>query len=380
MDSQIQDIWVQYGYPSANRLFSIAKDKIDGVKLKDIQSFLEKQETQQLHKKDPIDNNPRPITTIESKLDYQADLLDLQKYSRNNKGFNWVLLVEDIFTRKAYAEGIKTKSPNDVLPALNRAFDYLGKPRLNLTTDNGGEFKGVVDKKLADLKIVHRTTEVGNHRILGVIDSLCRFVKNSLHKHFTNTQSTNWIDYLSKLITNYNNTPHSSLKADGEPAMSPNEADKYQVKTLFIHSDKVEDYLAKKEGKVVKFHVGDTVKIRKRKMAFDRGYEIKWSIPNYHIVMIEGNYYILSNGKRYHETELQKVVPKQDVSKPSEDNESDAVVNEKKDVADIDKRKHRTENILKFQEGVDQKNRREGLRERKPKDQVEHSRYGKIVW
>ena len=42
-----------------------------------------------------------------------------------NKGMNWILLVEDIFSRKSFAAPIKTKSPNDVLPALNKAFETL---------------------------------------------------------------------------------------------------------------------------------------------------------------------------------------------------------------------------------------------------------------
>ena len=60
---------------------------------------------------------------------------------------------------------------------MNKAFEELGKPLLTLVTDNGTEFKGVVGKRLSDLHIVHHTVEVGDHRTLGMVDSLSRFVK-----------------------------------------------------------------------------------------------------------------------------------------------------------------------------------------------------------
>ena len=50
------------------------------------------------------------------------------------------------------------------------------------------------------------------------------------------------------------------------------------------------------------------------------------------------------------------------------------------DVAREAKFNHKTDQILKFKEGVDLANRRQGLRERKPQSQLEHSLFGKINW
>ncbi len=191
MEATLEQIWKDSGYGGAARLWSLVKGKIDGVKQKDVLSFIANQETAQLHKRAPKDTKSHHITSAGNNLDMQADLLDMSKYARSNGGMNWILLVEDIFNRKSYAAPLKTKSPNDVLPALNKAFEYLGKPQLTLVTDNGTEFMGVVGKRLKDLHIVHHSVEVGDHRSLGMIDSLSRFFKNSIHRHFTQTQGTN---------------------------------------------------------------------------------------------------------------------------------------------------------------------------------------------
>lgn len=396
MEKEIEELWKSHGYPGAQRLWSIVKGKVSGVKLKDVQEFVANQETAQLHKKAPVDTKSNHITSSANQHDYQADLLDLAKYGKSNGGNNWCLLVEDIFNRKAFAAPLKTKSPNDVLPALNKAFEVMGKPQLTLKTDQGGEFKGVVGKKLKELHIVHHTAEVGDHRVLGMIDSLCRFFKNAIHRHFTQTQSTNWIDYLPTLVQSYNNTPHSSLKG-----MSPVEAERKETVTRNLTYNMVT-----RDKREPKFAVGDTVRVLKRKMTFDRGYETKWSIQRFTIEAIDGLYYVLSNGKRYREHQLTKVKPAMEEKKVAveEEKKEEAVVEtraplapgrarsptpERKapekseegrfDVARQAKFDKKTADILKFKEGVSASNRREGLRERKV-NQLEHARYGKVKW
>jgi hypothetical protein len=318
---------------------------------------------------------------------------------------HWILLVEDIFSRKSFAAPIETKSPNDVLPALNKAFAALGRPLLTLVTDNGTEFMGVVGKRLKDLHIVHHTVEVGDHRTLGMVDSLSRFVKTALHKHFTHTQKVEWIDYLPKLMETYNSTPHSSLKN-----MTPLEAEKRETDTRNISYQRV-----MRDKKPDKFAVGDTVRILKKKGIFGKGYSIRYSLDTFTIKKIEGKNYILSNGKSKREHDLQKVPPKSEEVKVIVEGKASEVDNvikevepqkntpkpplapgrvrpsspEKKkplrgegryDVAQEAHFNHRTEQILKHKEGVSQQNRREGLRERKPKSQLEHPLYGRVSY
>ncbi|MDR3411568.1 MAG: hypothetical protein P4L87_11600, partial [Formivibrio sp.] len=349
VDKQLEQYWISHGYPGKQRLWTIVKGKIDGVTLKKVEDFVARQETAQLHKPAPKDTKSHHITSAGNRLDYTADLLDLSKYARNNGGMNWCLLVEDIFNRKAFAAPLKTKSPADVLPALNKAFQKLGKPQLTLVTDNGGEFKGVVGKKLKELHIVHHTVEVGDHRSLGMIDSLSRFFKNAFHKHFTQSQNTNWTEYLPRLLDAYNDTPHSGLKG-----MSPLEAEKRETDTRNITYEKVV-----MDRKPSKFKIGDHVRVLKQKAVFDRGYEIRYSLATYTIEKIEGKNYILSNRKAVREHQLQKVVPKsQEVpviveGKASDVPESSADLEEKRDVAREAKFEHQTEQILKHREGIE---------------------------
>ena len=356
---QVKQLWKDSGYPGAARLWSLVKSKqITGIKLKDVQEFILNQETAQLHKRAPVDRKSHHITSAGNNLDYNADLLDMAKYSRNNNGMNWCLLVEDIFSRKSFASPIKSKSPNDVLPALNKAFEAIGKPQLTLVTDNGTEFMGVVGKKLKELHIVHHTVEPGDHRSLGMIDSLSRFFKNAFAKHFTQTQSTNWVDYLPTLLASYNSTPHSSLKG-----MTPLEAEKRETDTRNISYERVV-----KDAKPSQFEVGDTVRVLKKKNVFGKGYEIRYSLKIFTIKTIEGKNYILSDGTAHREHELQKVQPQAEELKVISEGKMPEKIEEegRKDVIAAAKFDHKTEQILKNKEGVAHENVRRSNRERAP--------------
>lgn len=371
--NKIKEIYESSGYPGYVRLYSIAKKHgIKNVTLTQVKDFVDSQTVAQLHKR-PVVVAEIPITTDGKTTEFHIDLLDESAYSRSNGGNKWILIAINIWDRRCSAKPIKSKSPNDVAPALKECIADLGGNPVQIVSDSGTEWAGAVKQYLDDEKIVHRTVPVGTHESLGVIDSMARFIKNALAKHFTHTQTTEWVNYLPGLIKQYNDTPHSGLKAKSQPAMSPDEAQVRETDTRIVHHEKV--VKAKSFERSSRLEVGDHVRVLKRKQIFDRGYQIRYSVTVYTINEIDGNYYILNNDKRYRERDLQKI---KQVKSANENNDE-----HKEEVIDVQKEAkvaHRADNILKHQEGLEQSNRRDGLRERKPTNQVAHARYGHIKW
>ena len=66
---------------------------------------------------------------------WQADLVEMQAYSRVNQGYRYILCVVDIFSRFAYARALKSKTGADVAEALESIF-AIAKPKY-LQTDQG---------------------------------------------------------------------------------------------------------------------------------------------------------------------------------------------------------------------------------------------------
>ena len=68
------------------------------------------------------------------------DLIDMQKYAHYNSGINWILVIVDVFSKKAWAFPLKDKSATTVSKQVSSFLDSE-KYVLKIQSDNGPEFK-----------------------------------------------------------------------------------------------------------------------------------------------------------------------------------------------------------------------------------------------
>jgi transposase InsO family protein len=358
----LKKVWKNNGYPAATKLLQILGR--NGLKRqysrKQVEEFVAGQTVSQLHRRAPVVSQSH-ITTAAPGIMYCIDLLDMTAYSHDNKGMKWLLLVIDIFSRVAVVLPVKNKTAGLVAEALDVACAYFNQYPKMILSDQGSEFKGATATWMKKHDIIHRTAEVGDHNRLGIVDRFSGVVKNWIAKLMTHTRSKTYIDALPELVENYNDAPHSSL--DG---MTPNEAWKFPTAARENHYERIQKALAKKSKSKGAIQVGDYVRVLKLKNVFDKGYHVKYSLGTHKVIEIKGLNYILDDGKFYRANRLQKVPPPQ--------KEVEAEV---KDVAREARRSHRVATVLKT-DGIQQENRRSGLRERKPANQLEDKRYGKL--
>jgi len=72
---------------------------------------------------------------------WQMDLVDMQKLSKWNKGFKYLLTVIDVLSKRAWAEPIKNKTGGEMVKALERIKKKLAPHQpLRVQTDDGKEF------------------------------------------------------------------------------------------------------------------------------------------------------------------------------------------------------------------------------------------------
>ena len=109
-----------------------------------------------------------------------------------------------------------------------------------------------------------------NEEKSSVVERWNRPMKNIMWKMFSANNNTVYWDKLDKLVDDYYNIKHSSIK------MSPTEASKKgNEKQVFVNLYKDEIFL--KPGKP-KFSIGDKVRISKyKRRVFDKGYTPNWT-------------------------------------------------------------------------------------------------------
>ena len=157
---------------------------------------------------------------------WQADLLEMIPYAKVNKGNKYILTVIDVFTRKAMAVPLKSKTGVDVKNALMQLMKNV-KP-LKLQTDQGKEFYNSSVKALLTSKGVQHYSVYSKQKC-AIVERFNRTLRTKLNRYFTHMGNKVWYDILPTVINTYNNTPHSSLmnyhNDDGltKEKLSPNE-------------------------------------------------------------------------------------------------------------------------------------------------------------
>ena len=221
----------------------------------------------ELHK--PIKRNFTRRRVIVNHIDeiWCSDLVEMQQFSKWNKGYRYLLMVLDVFSKYGWIVPLKDKKGETVTEAFKTILKEGRKPQY-LWVDKGKEYHNKHVKELLDKnKITLYSTE--NEEKSSVCKRWNRTIKSKMWKQFTVQGNTMYLDMLPKLVEQYNNTKHSSIK------MTPVEASKKKNEGL-VYFNLYGDMETLKQKP--KFKIGDKVRISKYKRnVFDKGYTPNWT-------------------------------------------------------------------------------------------------------
>lgn len=206
---------------------------------------------------------------------YQADLADLKKFAKQNRGVQYILVVIDCFSKKVSVQLLKSKTSEEVLSGFQKAFDILGEPE-KLQTDKGREFfNRHVSSFLKELRIQHFTSENDDIKC-SIVERFIRTLKSRIWHLFRHRVSTKYIDHIHNIINVYNNTVHRSH------GFTPNDVS--QDNSLAVFNSLREKHPVVKRPST--FKVGDFVRISKRKDLMTKGYEYNFKEEVFQIVQV----------------------------------------------------------------------------------------------
>jgi len=184
---------------------------------------------------------------------WSCDLVEMQEWSKQNKGYRYMLNVIDVHSKYAWSIPLKDKTGKTVLEAFKQIVESSGRKPDHIWVDEGKEFYNKnIDEWIKENNIIRYSTH-GEHKS-AVVERFNRTLKTIMWKRFTAENTRNWIDMLDKLLFRYNNKKHSTIK------MTPTEAS--QLMSIEQKS---------------KYSVGDQVRISRIKGIFEKGYLPNWS-------------------------------------------------------------------------------------------------------
>lgn len=207
---------------------------------------------------------------------FQADLVEMIPYAKSNKGFRYILVVINAFSKYVWAYPVKRKTGQAVSEAMKRVFSTTNNVPTHLQTDMGKEF---YNKDFQDLMKKFSINHYSTYSNLksSIVERCNRTLKNIMWKQFSLQGTYKWLDLLPKIVKQYNATQHRTTGYKPKDVNKNNAAE--ILKTVYSHAKTV-------DPKKVKFKVGDYVRVSKYREAFTKGYTPNWSNEIFKIAQI----------------------------------------------------------------------------------------------
>ena len=249
-------------------LFRACRAKGLNVSREDIKNALKKEKVYTLYRTRRIRYSRNPTFVNDIDVQWQADLADMQKVSRQNNGFHYILVVIDCFSKYVWCVPVKKKDSTNMVIAFTKLFkeSYPRIPK-RLQTDKGKEF---LNKPLQDLfkkfKINHFVTQ--NETKASMAERVIRTLKTKIYRWFDHTNGKSYVNALDKIVKAYNSSYHRTI------GMKPIEVKKKDVERLWQRV--YGKHLIKGQTKP-KFTKDEPIRISSAKTIFDKGYLPNWS-------------------------------------------------------------------------------------------------------
>ena len=230
---------------------------------------------------------------------WSLDILDLKDYgSKNNRGYRYVLVIVDNFSKYGWTIPLKNKNAQTIKDSFeNILISSKRSPNL-IESDRGKEiynniFQDFLNKN--NIKLYSRNSSVG----AVFAERFHRTIRDLLKRPVFEKSDGNWIDILSTITKQYNNRIHSSTK------LSPKDAS-LKKNEGFVYKN----LLDKRKKVTPKFQINDLIRVADLKKTFSKGDTTNWSYRLYKITEIINDtipsYKIDNLIERYNESLLKK--------------------------------------------------------------------------
>jgi len=206
---------------------------------------------------------------------YLSDLADFSKLYKYNNGYKWLVVVQDLFSRKLIAlVAQKSKTAKETAHSLNKVF--ARRTPKKLLTDKGGEYEGACKEVYAMYNVIHYTTNDVTQKAAPVERSIL-VIKQRLFKMMGHENTMKWIDKLDNILFAYNRSYNRTLKMTPVEAVLPKNQSEVFYNTVIRNNGRSMDY---------SFAVGQIVRILKDQ-TYQKSYTGNYSNMLYRIVARE---------------------------------------------------------------------------------------------
>jgi hypothetical protein len=192
-------------------VYKYIKTRYINIKRKDVEEFLMKQQDYQLTKNIKKVVN-KPIIEAIPNHRWQVDVIDMDKYSKNNGGRKYILNCVDVFSRKLWLRALKNLEAKTTTKAIKSIIDKAGiKPNI-IQTDNGVEFQGKFKEFLDKNNITQIFNNAYSPNENAIVERSNKEVRKIIRTLMLAENSFKWYDKLDQVEEHRNNAYNNYIK------------------------------------------------------------------------------------------------------------------------------------------------------------------------
>ncbi len=203
------------GYCGRDKLYAKIQEKYIGISRRQVMSFLNNLETNQIHKQPKLKSASRPIITRNPFVRWQIDLTFLNKQEKLQP----ILTMIDCFSKYAWAVLLKNKEAITVSKALVIILRKEKKKPSIIQSDNGSEFQNEYKKVLKKYKIKPIYSASYSPTQNAIIERFNGTLKRIIYRYMSHqglTPDQFTQPMLNELVKNYNTSKHSITNFEPE--------------------------------------------------------------------------------------------------------------------------------------------------------------------
>jgi len=280
----------QIGFRGRDSFYDYIKERYIGISRRTVMEYLKHVKVNQVYQAP----QSRPVyKSIAARISgphihWQVDVTYMPKSSPTPVSpFFFVIVAIDVFSKYAYAKRYNVNTMHNAAEAIEifvrqNEQEFGHRPKV-IQTDNGPEFQGDFNEKLAILRIKHIYSKSHSPQTQGCVERFNGTMKRWLSKVTYVEEHNNWLRYLPIFLSNYNNQVHSATGQTPHSLQTaaPNiiQGAKEKIEKKAISSAKA------RNSKLPDLNVGDYVRLsldtNKKELARAKGMVKKSLKPNW---------------------------------------------------------------------------------------------------
>ena len=258
-------------------LYEAARVVRPDISRKDVHRFLEDSRAYTLHKLQPKKFKRRSILSPKPRVILAADLADMRVLSRYNKGYNYILVCIDAFSRFAKALALRRKDAKSMVAAMKTMLerDDVFKGVTRLFVDRGREFYNASLLNFLESRHIKTYSVSSQETKSAIAERFIRSLKGRLYRYMTAHNTLEYVSILEGVIQSYNHTRHSRLGKTPAEVHAMRKPEEIMEQFKRIHHYKSQEKPRNTTSR--QLNIGDYVRLvgADRASKFSRGFNIQ---------------------------------------------------------------------------------------------------------